>query len=415
MADKPAIHGGRKACKTPWPERRQFDARERKAVLRLLDRAIKTGQPIRYNGPEEESYCEEFASFLGGGYADGVNSGSSAVYVGLMALRIKAFSEVICGPVSDPGGIMPIALAGCIPIIADSEPGGFNISPASIERRITKRTGAIVVTHVAGLPADMGAIMRIARRKGVPVLEDCAQAHGAEYKGRMVGTFGNVAAFSTMHGKHHTTGGQGGIVFTRNKNTHQWVRRYADRGKAFGLKGATGNVVCSHNMNMDELAACIGRVQLRKLPGTLRRRRESARFLIEACRKELKAVRIVEGLPDTLPAYWFLLVQLDLARLRVDKGAFVEALRAEGVPCNLSYLHLFTRMDWYRNRSVFTGTDYPWGSPLYQGDPNREYPIPNVLATDRRTFHMPWNERITRAHAREILSALRKVEAAYLR
>ena len=415
VADTLAIKGGRKACRTPWPERGLFGAAEKRAVMALFDRCARTGKAFGYNGPEEQAYCREFASFLGGGYADAVNSGTSAVYVALKALQVKAFSEVICGPVSDPGGIMPVALAGCIPIIADSEPGSYNVSPRSIAKRINKRTGAVIATHIAGIPADMGPIMEAAKSKNIPVIEDCAQAHGARYRGRYVGTFVDVGAFSTMHGKHHATGGQGGVVFTKKEDVYWRARRFSDRGKPFNLDGANGNVVCSHNLNLNDLSACIGRVQLKKLPRMIEARRRSAKALIEGCKKDLKAFRVVEGPPRSEPSYWFLFVRIDPGKLAVDKETVVETLAAEGVRCETGYLHLFTRQDWYRDRKVFEGTEYPWTCPLYKGNPDRSYPVPNVAATDACTMRIFWHERVTVSKAREVLHALKKIEAAYAR
>jgi len=413
MREKLAIEGGPKACPKPWPKRGLFGKEEKDAVMRLFDRAIETGEAFGYNGPEEEAYCREFAQFLGGGYADAVNSGSSAIYVALRALEVPAFTEVICGPITDPGGVMPVPLAGYIPVCADAAPGSFNISPESVERLITKRTSAIIVTHIAGIPAEIGPIMEIANAKGIPVIEDCAQAHGARYRGQFVGTFGAFGAFSTMFGKHHATGGQGGVVFTRDEELYWRARRYSDRGKPFNLQGTRGNVVCAHNMNLNDLAACIGRVQLRKLPRIIRARQKSARWLTEACKKECRAVRIAEAPPDAEPTYWFLFGQLDLAKLRVDKETFVKALQAEGVACSPSYLHLFTDHDWYINRRVFHGTGYPWACPLYKGDPDRSYATPNIRATDKYTFQIYWHERIGIPYARMILKAFRKVETAY--
>lgn len=412
-SSKLALEGGPKAV-TEWPKRHLIDQREKRAVMAMFDASIASGEAIGYNGPEEENYCKEFAKFLGGGYADGVNSGTSAVYVALRALKVKAFSEVICGPVSDPGGIMPIPLAGCIPIPADADPGSFNMSAKSLAQRITKRTGAVVVAHIAGLPAEMEPILDVARAKGIPVIEDCAQTHGAKYHGKFCGTLGEVGAFSTMFGKHHMTGGQGGVVFTKSEPTYWEIRRCADRGKPFNLTGTNGNVLASHNLNLSDLSACIGRVQLKKLPAIIAARQRSARWLIEACRSELKTVRVVDAPARSEGVYWFLLVQLDLPKLRVDKAAFVKALAAEGIACGVSYLHLFPEHDWYRNRRVFEGTSYPWTAPLYKGDPDREYPIPNIRATDKYTFQLFWNERVTPAVARQVLNALKKVEQAYL-
>jgi len=410
-----ALDGGEPAV-TDLPPRHLFGKAEKTAVDRLFDKAIRTGGVFGYNGPEENAYCKEFAEFMGGGYADAVNSGSSAVYVALRALQVPAFSEVVCGPISDPGGIMPIALAGCIPVPADATPGSFNMDPKSLARRVNRRTGAIVVAHIAGIPADMGPIMKIARARGIPVIEDCAQAHGATYRGKLVGTIGDVGAFSTMSGKHHATGAQGGIVFTKDEKTYWRARRCSDRGKPFNLDRSGRNVVAAHNMNLNDLAACIGRVQLRKLPSIVRARRKSAELLTRLCREQLKTVRIVEGPPRSRPVYWFYIAQLDLDRLSVDKAGFVRAAAAEGVPCGLSYLppSLFVDHEWYRKRRVFEGTDYPWGSPLYKGDPRRDYPVPNVRKTDEYTFTIAMHEKLSARSMRQIARALKKVEAAYL-
>jgi len=408
-----AMDGGEKACKTPWPPRSLFGKEEKQAVSDLFDTYAAVGKEISYNGPEEEAYCKAFAEYLGGGYADAVNSGTSAVYVALRALELKAFTEVICPPITDPGGVMPVPLCNLIPIVADASPGSFNAGPEQIEARINKRTSAILVAHIAGIPADMGPLMEIARAKNLPVIEDVAQSHGATYRGKKVGTLGDISAFSTMSGKHHATGAQGGVVFTRSEELYWRARRYSDRGKPFGLAGTNGNVACSLNLNLNDLSACIGLGQLTKLPKIVSARQRAAQRLIDGCKKGLQAVRIVEGLPHSEPSYWFLLAQLDLDRLTVDKPAFVAALAAEGVPCGASYFHLFTEHDWYRNRAVFHGSGHPWTSPEYKGNPDREYPVPNLRKTNEYTFVVSLHERVTATHANEILRALKKVEKAY--
>jgi dTDP-4-amino-4,6-dideoxygalactose transaminase len=411
-----AINGGQKVRNTPWPKRHLFGEEEKLAVMALFDRAIASGDVFDYNGEEEEAYCREFAQFLGGGYADAVNSGTSAIYVALRALEIEPFTEVIVPPITDPGGVMPVPLINCIPVVADSAPGTLNAGPEQIEARITERTSAIIVAHIAGLPADMDPIMEIARKKGIPVIEDCAQAHGALYKGRFVGTIGDIGAFSTMSGKHHATGAQGGVVFTKNETLYWRARRYSDRGKPFGLQDwhtPTCNLVCSLNLNLNDLAACIGRVQLKKLPEILARRRKLAYSIKEAC-KPLKSVSLDTGLPDTEGAFWFLIFKLDLAKLAVDKDKFVAALAAEGLPVGGNYLHLFTKAPWYKNRAVFGKSGYPWTCPLYRGDPDKEYPLSNVFKAHDSIFTMAFHENLTSKEVLDIQTALRKVETEYL-
>ena len=119
---KLSVNGGLKTRAKPWPGRHLIGVEEKEEIIRLFDGAIKTGNPIGYNGKEEEEYCQKFAEYLGGGYADAVNSGTNALYIALHALNIEPFTEIIVGAVTDPGGVMPIPLLNCIPVIADTAP-----------------------------------------------------------------------------------------------------------------------------------------------------------------------------------------------------------------------------------------------------------------------------------------------------
>jgi len=123
----PAVHGGPRARRWPWPRRRHFDKREKRAVTLLLDREIRKGGAVIYGGPETKAYCQAFADYLGGGYAAAVNSGTNAIYVALRALDLEPGSEVIVPAITDPGGTMPVALINCIPVPADSQPGSLNL------------------------------------------------------------------------------------------------------------------------------------------------------------------------------------------------------------------------------------------------------------------------------------------------
>lgn len=191
---KLAVDGGAPLRTAPMPQRALFGQEEKDAVLALFEEAMCDGcSVLGYNGPQEENYCREFSEYMGGGFTDGVNSGTNAVYVALRALELEPFSEVIVPAVTDVGGISPVVLCNCIPVVADCAAGSYNIGAAEIEARLTEHTSAIIVAHIAGIPADMDPIMDLASRRGIPVLEDCAQAHGAAYKGRTVGTIGNIA------------------------------------------------------------------------------------------------------------------------------------------------------------------------------------------------------------------------------
>lgn len=402
---KLAIDGGSAVRAAPFPPRRLFGREERDTVMAMFDRAEQEGHGVLgYNGPEEEGYCREFAAYLGGGYADGVNSGTNAVYVALRSLELDPLCEVIVPAITDPGGVMPVALCNFMPVPADCAPGSYNIGAKQIAACITEKTRAIIVAHIAGIPADLDPILELAKSKNLLVLEDCAQAHGAKYKGRPVGTMGDVAAFSTMFGKHHATGGQGGLVFTKSEEMYWRIRRYADRGKPFGLENAGGNVIPALNCNMDELHAAIGRVQLRKLPGIIRRRRQWAKQLIDGCKK-LQAVRIVDEPADTEAVYWFLMLKLDLSKWKVDRDTFTQALAAEGFPVAPGYFHVPMRLPWVRHPHAFA----PGLSPA------KEYPLPNIEAADAGCIQLFFHEDWTQREVDDALNALQKLETAYLR
>lgn len=219
MAEMLAVNGGTPVRSDPLPPRALWGQEEKEAAMRMFDEAIASGGVIGYSGPEELAYEKEFAEYMGGGYADLVNSGTNAVYCALGALQLPAGSEVVVPPITDPGGVMPVALHNLIPVVADAAPGTFNAGASEIEAVITERTSAILIAHIAGEPCDMGPIMAVAEKHNLPVVEDCAQAHGARYNGQLCGTFGTIAAVSTMSGKHHATGPQG----TRLARHASWV------------------------------------------------------------------------------------------------------------------------------------------------------------------------------------------------
>jgi dTDP-4-amino-4,6-dideoxygalactose transaminase len=422
-----ALNGGPKVRSTPLPTRHLFGIEEKEAVMHLFDEAIAKGSHLLgYNGPQEEAYGKEFAEMLGGGFADGVNSGTNAVYVALRALELEPYGEVIVSPISDPGGVMPVALCNLIPVSADSVTGSFNTSAEQIAARITPRTRAILVAHISGIPVDMDPVLELARKHHLPVIEDCAQCHGAKYKGRMLGSLGNISAFSTMFGKHHATGGQGGVVFTKDERLYWKVRQHADRGKPFGVTltggagagvgaaaSAGGNLLAALNCNMDEIHACIGRVQLRKLPEIVRQRRIFAQQVADGCRG-LKGVKLVGDPPDCEGSYWFFFFRFEASVYRVDKAGFVKALVAEGMPFDPTYLYIPTRQPWAMARHVFGDgkAGLPWTAA---GASHVPPPLPNIEATDASHFRICGHEGWGATEAADLVAALRKVERAYLR
>ncbi|MDO9542961.1 MAG: DegT/DnrJ/EryC1/StrS family aminotransferase, partial [Kiritimatiellia bacterium] len=378
----------------------------------LFDKSIASGKAFWYGGPEEEAFCQQFAKFMGGGYADAVNSGTTAIYVALRSLNIEPFTEVIVSPITDPGGIMPITMLNCIPVVADTAPGSFNVGPEQIEKMISPLTSAIVVAHLHGEPADMNGIMRIARKHHIPVVEDCAQSHFTTINGRLAGTFGAVAAFSTMSGKHFCTGGQGGVVYTRNEATYKWARRYSDRGKPFGLPAGATNCVATLNYNLNDLSAVIGSAQLKKLPGIVNRRRQIVKWLEKGLR-EIKAVSFPPMIKGANPSYWHLRLRFQPEAVSCNKETYCKALAAEGLGTIVNYNAMPHTFDWFKNKSVFGTSKLPWSSPLYKGNPNRQFACPNAVAAIRDHFLLAIFESWGKREADDLIAIFKKLEMVF--
>ncbi len=406
-----AINGGEKAVKKPFPNRFAMDAKEKNAVMRLFDEAIAAGTNIGYNGPEEEALCKEFAEKMGGGYADGVNGGTNSVYVSLRAINPEPFSEVIVGAVTDPGGMMPILMCNCIPVVADVTPGTYNVSPEEIERLITPLTAAIIIAHIAGEPADIKKIMAVADKHNIPVIEDCAQSHFAKVDGQPVGTFGRFGAFSTMYGKHFNTGGQGGIIFTKSEEDYYKVRGVADRGKPFGLPAGSTNRIAAINCNLDELGASIGREQLKKVESFGAARRAVAEKLGKLLPPSVELPKLVDGAESVV---WFLRLTFNGEGMSCTKDKFANACAAEGLPINPAYRGaLPSLMTWFVERRAFGTKGFPWTSPEYKGRNNRDFEIPNAKAVMDICFNLYINESWTDEDIKQAADAFNKVDKAF--
>jgi dTDP-4-amino-4,6-dideoxygalactose transaminase len=410
-----AIDGGPKVRNQPMPARGLLGEAEKAAAVALFDAAIASGNAFGYNGPSEQQYEKDFVEVMGGGYADAVNSGTNALFCALGALRLDALSEVICPPITDPGGVMPVVLNGCVPVVADADPRSYNTSAAEIEPLITERTRAIVVAHIAGDAVDMAPVMALAAKHDLYVVEDCAQAHGAFYQGQRLGTIGHIAAFSTMYGKHHCTGGQGGVVYTQDETLHWQGRQFADRGKPFGVApdaGTVGNVVAGINCNLNDLSAAIGSAQLKKLPSIIANRVKVG----NAVRDALAANAVIQvgwQVPESQSSYWFLRMHLDLDAITVDKATFCTALGAEGIPVTVAYRAIPAEWTWFREKRCFGNSGFPWDCSDYHGSKEPVARIEQAVRAVDTHFNIALNESYGDQEIADIVAACEKVAAAY--
>ncbi len=406
-----SANGGYKVRRWPWPRRRHIGKEERQAVIAVLDRELNVGNAVIYGGVESKAYSEAFARYLGGGFAIPVNSGTNAVYVALRSLDLEPGSEVIVPAVSDPGGVMPVAMMNCVPVAADTAPGSLNCSINEIAPLVNEKTRAIVVTHIAGIPVDMDPILELARSRGIAVVEDCAQSHGTTYKGRLAGTLGDIAAFSTMFGKQHCTGGQGGVVYTRNSILFARARQITDRGKPFSVVGGSTNIVASLNFNQDEISLAIGRVQLAKLPKAIQKRRTFALAAIN----QLKHVPGVTAIGDPEfgeSSFWFMLLRLDETQLNCNAAAFANALAEEGIGgVTIGYPFYPALQPWCQDANFFAGENNL--AAKYECSLDETCGIINAIDSNAHMVRIDVHEDLGVVEARDLADAIAKLAVKF--
>lgn len=320
---------------SPWPS---YTPEEIEAVARVL----ASNRVNYWTGSECREFEREFARWCGCEYAVALSNGTLALDVALEALGIGAGDEVIVTPRSFMASVSCVVTAGATPVFADVDRDTQNLSAATIERALTPRTRAIVCVHLAGMPCDMDPIMELARDRGLKVIEDCAQAHGARYKGRSVGTIGDVGAWSFCQDKIMTTGGEGGMVTTNDRDLWSRMWSYKDHGKSWesvyekahppGFRWVHDSF--GTNWRMLEMQAVIGRIQLGRMAQWTERRTAIASRLGEALRAS-RAVRL-PSVPDWATHAYYRLYAFVRPEQLADgwtRDRIIDELRAHGVPC----------------------------------------------------------------------------------
>lgn len=319
----------------PWPS---FTDEEADAVRQVL-----LSNKVNYwTGEHGRLFEQEFAAFCDCRYAVAVANGTLALDAAMQALELGAGDEVIVPPRTFIATVSAVVNAGATPVFADVDLNSQNLSADTIAPVIGPNTKAIVVVHLAGMPAEMDAIMALANQHNLWVIEDCAQAHGARYQGRSVGAFGHVAAWSFCQDKIMTTGGEGGMVTTNEEALWQRLWSLKDHGKSFdavyhqshppGFRWLHHSF--GHNWRMTEMQAVLGRIQLQRMPEWSARRRHLAAKLDKAV-AALPLLRRVEVAKDAIHACYkhYFFVRTELLAEGWSRDRLCDALMAVGVPC----------------------------------------------------------------------------------
>ncbi|HIF9179481.1 TPA: DegT/DnrJ/EryC1/StrS family aminotransferase [Photobacterium damselae] len=319
---------------SPWPS---FSEQEAEAISRTL-----LSNKVNYwTGTECRKFEKEFAAWIGCDYAVALSNGTLALDVALKAMHIGAGDDVIVTSRTFLASASCIVTAGANPIFADVDLNSQNITAETIEAVLTPNTKAIIVVHLAGMPAEMDDIMALAKAHDLYVIEDCAQAHGAKYKGRSVGSIGHVGAWSFCQDKIMTTGGEGGMVTTNDKTLWERMWSYKDHGKSYDAiyhrDHAPGfrwlHESFGTNWRMLEIQAVIGRIQLTKMADWTAKRQANGKMIDESV-LNLNVVRCVE-----VPSYiehaeykHYLFVQPEYLAEGWTRDRIIDEISALGVP-----------------------------------------------------------------------------------
>ena len=374
-----ALHGGSPIRTEPynaWPE---FDEAEVEAVVD----ALRTGNWASGEGDRSLTNFERsFAAYQGADYCLAVSSGTSALEIGLRSLRLPRGSEVILSPYTYMASPTAVLNVGLVPIFVDMDPETYNIDPRLIEEAVTDRTGAIMTVHFGGLPCDMGAVLEIARRRGLKVIEDAAHAHGSTWNEHGIGAIGDVGCFSLGPGKNLTPG-VGGTVMTNDLDVFKHAIAYSEmdiggRVMRFGEMGIETQAAepdewfpySSGNRRLGGVLAALASAQLDRLEGQTRRRSENGRYLAEL-------LEDVDGLSSrredsyvTRNANHLHIVRYDAAGFDgLPRDRFVEAMQAEGLGIRAGYRRPMNRADLFSDPNGELSLVWPRGD----GPPDVDY------------------------------------------
>lgn len=333
---KLAINGGNKVRTEPFPKWPVWDESDCQAVVDV----VNSGQWWSVEGTRVKEFEEKFAVYQDCKYGICVPNGTIALLVALQAIGVGPGDEVIVTPYTFIASASAIIQANAVPVFVDIDPETYNIDPNAIEAAISDKTKAIMAVHIAGMPADMDGIMDVARKHGLKVIEDSAQAHAASWNGKKVGSIGDAGTFSFQASKNLTSG-EGGIIVTNDEKISDMAWSIHNVGRVKGGAWYDHQILGS-NYRMTEFCAAILLNQMKKLDAETARRNENGLYLSERLSK-------IDGIKPqfrdkrvTTHAYHLFITRyLESEKTGVSRDTFIKALNAEGVPCSSGYVPLY--------------------------------------------------------------------------
>ena len=422
-----ALFGGKSVRTRPFPAYEVIGEEEKRAAVSVIEsgvlsRFLGAADQDFLGGPQVRAFEDEWAQIAGTKFAISVNSCTSGLYAAVGAVGAGPGDEIIVSPYTMAASATAALIFNAVPVFADIDPETYTLSAETIAPRITKRTKAIIVVHIFGQPADMDPIMALASRHGIAVIEDCAQVPFATYKGRPVGSLGDIGVFSLNYHKHIHTG-EGGMCTTNNAGYAerlQLIRNHAEavvEGK--GVKNLVNMI--GFNFRLGEIEAAIGRSQLKKGPALIAQRKANVRYL-ESQLAELPGIKMPKIGPAADHVYYVHALDYNEEETGVSRDVFVKAVSAElpvtekreqdGPLISAGYVKPLYLAPMYREMIGYGTVQCPFRCPHYDG--KAEYhaglcPVAERAHYERVITHEMMRPPMTRQDIDDVAAAFHKV------
>lgn len=375
--------------------------------LKLLKKVIDSGTLNCTKGTLVKEFEKRFAEKYDVEFCRTTTSGTASIHTAIAAIDPEPGDEIITTPITDMGGITPILYQTAIPVFADVDPFTWNVTADTIARKITRRTRAIIVTHLFGNPCDMDPIIELAARHDIPVIEDACQAYLTEYKGKLVGTIGDIGCFSLQQGKHMTTG-EGGIVVSKSGRFARHMRLFIDKAWGYGDPNPD-HYFLALNYRMTELQGAVALAQFNKLSEVVSRRSATAEMLTS----------LIENVPGVFPpvvgagdkhVYWKYPLRIDSEVIEGGVDSFAAGLKDKGIFCAPRYIQKPAFMcQVLRERKTFGKSHFPFEGECRKGEPPIKYNPEEYPGSYKALGHLivlPWNEFYTEKHVSYIAECI---------
>ena len=372
--------------------------------LDMLAEVIGSGKLFSPKGRFVKELEAQFAALMGVEHAYACTSGSAAIHIAIAAIDPEPGDEIITTPITDMGALSCIPYQGAIPVFADVDPVTCNVTAETIEARLSDRTRAIIVTHLFGSPCDMTSIMELANARGIPVIEDCAQAYLAEHRGQKVGTFGAVGCFSLQQGKHITTG-EGGLVIASDPDIARRMFLYINKAWGYGDQNPD-HYFLALNYRMNEITGAVALAQLGKLEGAAENRVRTAAMMTEKLRG-LAGITTPPVADSDVHTYWKYCLNVDPTVIEGGSPALGTELKNFGIASAPRYIQSPSfHCQVIRDQKTFGDSRWPFTLARPEAVDYDPAKFPGSYKGLDEILVLPWNEKYTDEHVQYIADAI---------